>query len=174
MSDGFVSGFDVRGVLPRTFLIERRHFRTFSCVRFAFARCLLSVERYHKNSLKEAHTMDTKGSQVGFNRDRAKGMLWGASEDHARGERPDARLGAVYGQIAGAYYGFGAIPERWVTAIKDFKRDGERPFAGRDAAYPAQPDRHRPVVYPAVPVPFPRKDPLGAARSPSLAALFLL
>ena len=30
-------------------------------------------------------------------------------------------IGAVYGQIAGAYYGFEAIPSRWVTAMKDRK-----------------------------------------------------
>ena len=28
-------------------------------------------------------------------------------------------IGAVYGQIAGAYYGFEAIPERWLSAIRD-------------------------------------------------------
>ena len=28
-------------------------------------------------------------------------------------------IGAVYGQIAGAYYGFDDIPERWLNAIKD-------------------------------------------------------
>lgn len=28
-------------------------------------------------------------------------------------------IGAVYGQIAGAYYGYDAIPERWLAAIKD-------------------------------------------------------
>ena len=28
-------------------------------------------------------------------------------------------IGAVYGQIAGAFYGFDAIPERWLSAIKD-------------------------------------------------------
>ena len=28
-------------------------------------------------------------------------------------------IGAVYGQIAGAFYGFDAIPERWLRAIKD-------------------------------------------------------
>ena len=28
-------------------------------------------------------------------------------------------IGAVYGQIAGAYYGFEAIPKRWLSAIKD-------------------------------------------------------
>ncbi len=28
-------------------------------------------------------------------------------------------IGAVFGQIAGAYYGFSAIPERWLNAIKD-------------------------------------------------------
>ena len=28
-------------------------------------------------------------------------------------------IGAVYGQIAGAYYGFDAIPARWVNAVKD-------------------------------------------------------
>ena len=27
-------------------------------------------------------------------------------------------IGAVYGQIAGAYYGFSAIPERWYKAVK--------------------------------------------------------
>ena len=27
-------------------------------------------------------------------------------------------IGAVYGQVAGAYYGFDAIPERWVKAVK--------------------------------------------------------
>jgi ADP-ribosyl-[dinitrogen reductase] hydrolase len=28
-------------------------------------------------------------------------------------------IGAVCGQIAGAYYGYSAIPERWLAAIKD-------------------------------------------------------
>ena len=28
-------------------------------------------------------------------------------------------IGAVYGQIAGSYYGFSAIPERWLAKIKD-------------------------------------------------------
>ena len=28
-------------------------------------------------------------------------------------------IGAVYGQIAGAFYGFDAIPERWLSAVKD-------------------------------------------------------
>lgn len=28
-------------------------------------------------------------------------------------------IGAVYGQIAGAYYGYSAIPERWLAAVKD-------------------------------------------------------
>lgn len=28
-------------------------------------------------------------------------------------------IGAVCGQIAGAYYGYSAIPERWINAIKD-------------------------------------------------------
>ena len=28
-------------------------------------------------------------------------------------------IGAVYGQVAGAYYGFNAIPERWLCKIKD-------------------------------------------------------
>ena len=28
-------------------------------------------------------------------------------------------IGAVFGQIAGAYYGFDAIPARWVNAVKD-------------------------------------------------------
>ncbi len=28
-------------------------------------------------------------------------------------------IGAVYGQIAGAYYGCHAIPERWISAVKD-------------------------------------------------------
>ena len=28
-------------------------------------------------------------------------------------------IGAVTGQIAGAYYGYAAIPERWLEAIKD-------------------------------------------------------
>ena len=30
-------------------------------------------------------------------------------------------IGAVYGQIAGAYYGFEAIPERWVKAVKTWQ-----------------------------------------------------
>ena len=30
-------------------------------------------------------------------------------------------IGAVYGQLAGAYYGFGAIPDRWIKAVKDYK-----------------------------------------------------
>ena len=28
-------------------------------------------------------------------------------------------IGAVYGQIAGAFYGYDAIPERWLAAVKD-------------------------------------------------------
>ena len=31
-------------------------------------------------------------------------------------------IGAVCGQIAGAYYGYSAIPERWLAAIKDQKK----------------------------------------------------
>ena len=34
-------------------------------------------------------------------------------------------IGAVYGQIAGAFYGFDAIPERWLTAVKDWKQINE-------------------------------------------------
>ena len=30
-------------------------------------------------------------------------------------------IGAVFGQIAGAYYGFDAIPERWVKAVKTWE-----------------------------------------------------
>lgn len=35
-------------------------------------------------------------------------------------------IGAVYGQIAGAYYGFEAIPSRWVAAMKDREMLNER------------------------------------------------
>lgn len=31
-------------------------------------------------------------------------------------------VGAVVGQIAGGYYGYKAIPKRWVTAVKDWKK----------------------------------------------------
>lgn len=31
-------------------------------------------------------------------------------------------LGAVFGQIAGAYYGFDAIPDRWVKAVKTWEK----------------------------------------------------
>jgi ADP-ribosylglycohydrolase len=31
-------------------------------------------------------------------------------------------IGAVYGQLAGAYYGFDAIPDRWVKAIKTWEK----------------------------------------------------
>jgi ADP-ribosylglycohydrolase len=31
-------------------------------------------------------------------------------------------IGAVYGQIAGAYYGLSAIPAEWKEAIKDWKK----------------------------------------------------
>ena len=31
-------------------------------------------------------------------------------------------IGAVYGQIAGAYYGFDAIPERWVKSVKTWEK----------------------------------------------------
>ena len=30
-------------------------------------------------------------------------------------------IGAVYGQIAGAYYGFRAMPKRWITAVKTWE-----------------------------------------------------
>lgn len=31
-------------------------------------------------------------------------------------------IGAIFGQIAGAYYGFKAIPERWVKAVKTWEK----------------------------------------------------
>ena len=31
-------------------------------------------------------------------------------------------IGAVYGQIAGAYYGFAAIPNRWIKAVKTWEK----------------------------------------------------
>ena len=31
-------------------------------------------------------------------------------------------IGAVFGQIAGAFYGFAAIPERWVKAVKTWEK----------------------------------------------------
>lgn len=31
-------------------------------------------------------------------------------------------IGAVFGQIAGAYYGFSNIPERWVSSVKNYKK----------------------------------------------------
>ena len=34
-------------------------------------------------------------------------------------------IGAVYGQIAGAYNGFDDIPERWLNAIKDREKANE-------------------------------------------------
>ncbi len=34
-------------------------------------------------------------------------------------------IGAVFGQIAGAYYGFDAIPERWVKAVKTWRKVDE-------------------------------------------------
>jgi ADP-ribosyl-[dinitrogen reductase] hydrolase len=34
-------------------------------------------------------------------------------------------IGAVYGQIAGAYYGFDAIPSSWVKAVKDYEKVNE-------------------------------------------------
>ena len=34
-------------------------------------------------------------------------------------------IGAVYGQIAGAYYGFDAIPEHWLAAVKDRRKVDE-------------------------------------------------
>ena len=34
-------------------------------------------------------------------------------------------IGAVFGQIAGAYYGFEAIPDRWVKAIKTWRKVDE-------------------------------------------------
>ena len=34
-------------------------------------------------------------------------------------------IGAVFGQIAGAYYGFDAIPDRWVKAVKTWRQVDE-------------------------------------------------
>lgn len=34
-------------------------------------------------------------------------------------------IGAVYGQLAGAYYGFDAIPARWIKSIKTYKKIDE-------------------------------------------------
>ena len=31
-------------------------------------------------------------------------------------------IGAVYGQVAGGFYGFDAIPDRWVKAVKDWRK----------------------------------------------------
>ena len=31
-------------------------------------------------------------------------------------------IGAVYGQLAGAYYGYEAIPQEWIRAVKDYRR----------------------------------------------------
>jgi len=31
-------------------------------------------------------------------------------------------IGAVYGQIAGSFYGYDAIPEKWLSKIKDRKK----------------------------------------------------
>jgi len=31
-------------------------------------------------------------------------------------------IGAVFGQLAGAYYGFDAIPKRWVKSVKDYQK----------------------------------------------------
>ena len=31
----------------------------------------------------------------------------------------------MFGQIAGAYYGFDAIPDRWVTAVKTWRQVDE-------------------------------------------------
>ena len=35
-------------------------------------------------------------------------------------------IGAVYGQVAGAFYGFDAIPERWVKAVKTWRKVDEQ------------------------------------------------
>ena len=35
-------------------------------------------------------------------------------------------IGAVCGQVAGAYYGFGSIPDRWVKAVKTWQKVDER------------------------------------------------
>lgn len=35
-------------------------------------------------------------------------------------------IGAVCGQVAGAYYGFGSIPDRWVKAVKTWRKVDER------------------------------------------------
>jgi ADP-ribosyl-[dinitrogen reductase] hydrolase len=35
-------------------------------------------------------------------------------------------IGAVFGQMAGAYYGYRAIPERWVKEVKDWKKIDKR------------------------------------------------
>ena len=35
-------------------------------------------------------------------------------------------IGAVFGQMAGAYYGYRAIPERWVKKVKDWKKVDKR------------------------------------------------
>ena len=42
-------------------------------------------------------------------------------------------IGAVYGQLAGAYYGFAAIPERWVKAVKTWEQVDQliEEFAGK-------------------------------------------
>ena len=34
-------------------------------------------------------------------------------------------IGAVYGQIAGAFYGFEAIPKRWLNSVKDYNKINE-------------------------------------------------
>ena len=46
-----------------------------------------------------------------MDRNKAKGMLWGLI------------VGDAFGSpIAGAYYGFDAIPDRWVKAVKTWRK----------------------------------------------------
>ena len=49
-------------------------------------------------------------------------------------------IGAVYGQIAGSYYGFNAIPERWVKAVKTWEKVGRLIENFLDALYRGHPD----------------------------------
>ena len=49
-------------------------------------------------------------------------------------------IGAVCGQIAGSYYGFNAIPERWVKAVKTWEKVDLLIENFLDALYRGHPD----------------------------------
>ena len=99
------------------------------------------------------HCVDTLDSAVWAFR-TTDTFEWALIEAVNNGNDSDS-VGAVTGQIAGAYFGFKAIPERWVHAVKDWEKvdglveeflDNVLPATARGSDAPAGKEYFHPSV----------------------------